>query len=220
MKPVEDELREVKVKILKMGSLVEEAIGRAIRSLVERNNRLAEEVIEGDRVINTYDVEIDEECIRVLALRQPVGGDLRFITTAMKITTDLERIGDFAENISLLALELNQEPQLKPYIDIPLMAKIVQGMVVDVLEAFTKPDTAIAYDVIQRDEQMDNLAVQIFNELLFFMIKDPSTVSRAVKISYVAKHLERMADHATNIAEMVIYMVEGRFIRHTHPPKE
>ena len=220
MKPVEDELREVKVKILKMGSLVEEAIGRAIRSLVERNNRLAEEVIEGDRVINTYDVEIDEECIRVLALRQPVGGDLRFITTAMKITTDLERIGDFAENISHLALELNTEPQLKPYIDIPLMAKIVQGMVVDVLEAFTKPDTAIAYDVIQRDEQMDNLAVQIFNELLFFMIKDPSTVSRAVKISYVAKHLERMADHATNIAEMVIYMVEGRFIRHTHPPKE
>jgi phosphate transport system protein len=220
MKPVEDELREVKVKILKMGSLVEEAIGRAIRSLVERNNRLAEEVIEGDRVINTYDVEIDEECIRVLALRQPVGGDLRFITTAMKITTDLERIGDFAENISHLALELNTEPQLKPYIDIPLMAKIVQGMVVDVLEAFTKPDTAIAYDVIQRDEQMDNLAVQIFNELLFFMIKDPSTVSRAVKISYVAKHLERMADHATNIAEMVIYMVEGKFIRHLHPPKE
>ncbi|RPH88024.1 MAG: phosphate signaling complex protein PhoU, partial [Desulfobacteraceae bacterium] len=160
MKPVEDELREVKVKILKMGSLVEEAIGRAIRSLVERNNRLAEEVIEGDRVINTYDVEIDEECIRVLALRQPVGGDLRFITTAMKITTDLERICDFAENISKLALELNKDPQLKPYIDIPLMAKIVQGMVVDVLEAFTKPDTAMAYDVIQRDEQMDNLAVQ------------------------------------------------------------
>ena len=220
MKPVEDELREVKVKILKMGSLVEEAIGRAIRSLVERNNRLAEEVIEGDRVINTYDVEIDEECIRVLALRQPVGGDLRFITTAMKITTDLERIGDFAENISKLALELNKEPQLKPYIDIPLMAKIVQGMVVDVLEAFTKPDTAMAYDVIQRDEQMDNLAVQIFNELLFFMIKDPSTVSRAVKVSYVAKHLERMADHATNIAEMVIYMVEGKFIRHLHPPRE
>jgi phosphate transport system protein len=220
MKPVEDELREVKVKILKMGSLVEEAIGRAIRSLVERNNRFAEEVIEGDRMINSFDVEIDEECIRVLALRQPVGGDLRFITTAMKITTDLERIGDFAENISKLALELNKEPQLKPYIDIPLMAKIVQGMVVDVLEAFTKPDTAIAYDVIQRDEQMDNLAVQIFNELLFFMIKDPSTVSRAVKVSYVAKHLERMADHATNIAEMVIYMVEGRFIRHLHPPRE
>ena len=220
MKPVEDELREVKVKILKMGSLVEEAIGRAIRSLVERNNRFAEEVIEGDRLINSYDVEIDEECIRVLALRQPVGGDLRFITTAMKITTDLERIGDFAENISKLALELNREPQLKPYIDIPLMAKIVQGMVVDVLEAFTKPDTAMAYDVIQRDEQMDNLAVQIFNELLFFMIKDPSTVSRAVKVSYVAKHLERMADHATNIAEMVIFMVEGKFIRHLHPPRE
>jgi phosphate transport system protein len=219
MKPMEEELRDLKVKILKMGSLVEEAIDLAIKALVERDNRLAEQVIEGDRVINAFDVEIDEECIRVLALRQPVGGDLRFLTTAMKITTDLERIGDFAESISKLALELNTELQLKPYIDIPLMAEIVRGMVIDVLEAFTRPDTQLAYGVIKRDEKVDLLAVQIFNELLFFMIKDPTTVSRAVKISYVAKHLERMADHSTNIAEMVIYMVEGKFIRHTHPPK-
>jgi phosphate transport system protein len=220
MKPMEEELRDLKVKILKMGSLVEEAIGLAIKALVERDNRLAEQVIEGDRVINAFDVEIDEECIRVLALRQPVGGDLRFLTTAMKITTDLERIGDFAEYISKLALELNTEPQLKPYIDIPLMAEIVRGMVIDVLESFTRPDTEMAYNVIKRDERVDLLAGQIFNELLFFMIKDPTTVSRAVKISYVAKHLERMADHSTNIAEMVIYMVEGKFIRHTHPPKK
>jgi phosphate transport system protein len=220
MKPMEEELRDLKVKILKMGSLVEEAIGLAIKALVERDDRLAEQVIEGDRVINAFDVEIDEECIRVLALRQPVGGDLRFITTAMKITTDLERIGDFAENIGKFALQLNQEPQLKPYIDIPVMAEAVRGMVVDVLEAFTRPDTDLAYDVIRRDEKVDLLSGQIFNELLFFMIKDPTTISRAVKISYVAKYLERMADHSTNIAEMVIYMVEGKFIRHTHPPKE
>lgn len=219
MKPMEDELRDLKVKILKMGAMVEEAIGLAVQSLVERNSRLAEQVIEGDRVVNTYDVEIDEECIRVLALRQPVGADLRLVTTAMKITTDLERIGDFAEYISKMALELNTEPQLKPYIDIPLMAEIVRGMVTDVLEAFTKPDTDLAYEVIKRDQKMDLLADQIFNELLFFMIKDPSTVSRAVKISYVARYLERMADHSTNIAEMVIYMVEGKFIRHTSPPK-
>ena len=219
MKPMEDELRDLKVKILKMGSLVEEAIGLATKALVERNSPLAEQVIEGDRIINTYDVEIDEECIRVIALRQPVGGDLRFITTAMKITTDLERIGDFAELISRLAQELNEEPQLKPYIDIPLMAEIVRGMVIDVLEAFTRPDTNLAYAVIKRDEKVDQLSVQIFNELLFFMIRDPGTVARAVKISYVARHLERMADHTTNIAEMVVYMVEGKLIRHTHPFK-
>jgi phosphate transport system protein len=220
MKPMEEELRDLKVMILKMGALVEGAIGLAIKALVERDNRLAEQVVEGDRVINAFDVEIDEECIRVLALRQPVGRDLRFVTTAMKITTDLERIGDFAEYISRLALELNAEPQLKPYIDIPLMAEAVRGMVGNALEAFTRPDTNLAYAVIKQDEKVDLLAQQIFNELLFFMIKDPATVSRAVKVSYVAKHLERMADHSTNIAEMVIYMVEGKFIRHTRPPKE
>jgi phosphate transport system protein len=160
-------------------------------------------------------VEIDEECIRLIALRQPKAGDLRFITTAMKITTDLERMGDLAEDICERAVELNEEPQLKPYIDIPRMAEIAQGMLIDVLDAFVrKKETSIAYDIIKRDDAVDNLTVQIFNELLFFMIQDPKTASRAVKITYIAKYLERIADHATNIAEMVVYMIEGKMIRH------
>ncbi len=211
----EEELKNLKEKILKMGSLVEEAIDKSIRSLVERNDELAKEVIRNDHLINAFDVEIDEECIRLIALRQPKAGDLRFITTAMKITTDLERIGDLAEDIAERALELNQEPPLKPYIDIPRMAEIARGMLIDVLDALMRKETTIAYNVIKRDDEVDNLTVQIFNELLFFMIQDPKTVTRAVKITYVSKYLERIADHATNIAEMVVYMVEGKMIRHT-----
>ncbi len=211
----DEELRNLKEKILKMGSLVEEAIDKSIRSLVERNDELAREVIRNDHLINAFDVEIDEECIRLIALRQPKAGDLRFITTAMKITTDLERIGDLAEDIAERALELSQEPPLKPYIDIPRMAEIARGMLIDVLDALMRKETSVAYNVIKRDDEVDNLTVQIFNELLFFMIQDPKTVSRAVKITYVSKYLERIADHATNIAEMVVYMVEGKMIRHT-----
>jgi len=216
----EDELRELRVKILKLGSLVEEAIGRSIESLRERDSELAREVIDQDARINTFDVEIDEECIRLLALRQPTAGDLRFITTAMKITTDLERMGDYAVDICERALELNQEPQLKPYMDIPRMAEIAQGMLRDVLEAFLNRNPALAYEVINRDDEVDQLTVQIFNELLLFMLKDNTTISRAIKITYISKYLERIADHATNIAEMVVYMTEGKMIRHTMPPQE
>ena len=216
----EDELRELRVKILKLGSLVEEAIGRSIESLLERDSELAREVIDQDARINTFDVEIDEECIRLLALRQPTAGDLRFITTAMKITTDLERMGDYAVDICERALELNQEPQLKPYMDIPRMAEIAQGMLRDVLEAFLNRNPALAYEVINRDDEVDQLTVQIFNELLLFMLKDNTTISRAIKITYISKYLERIADHATNIAEMVVYMTEGKMIRHTMPPQE
>lgn len=211
----DDELRNLKEKILKMGLLVEAAIRDSIKSLVERDNELAREVIKKDHQINALDVEIDEECIRLIALRQPKAGDLRFITTAMKITTDLERMGDLAEDVCERALELNEEPPLKPYIDIPRMAEIAQGMLIDVLDAFVRKDTSKAYDVIKRDDEVDNLTVQIFNELVFFMIQDPRAVSRAVKITYIAKYLERIADHATNIAEMVVYTVEGKMIRHT-----
>jgi phosphate transport system protein len=216
----EDELRELRVKILKLGSLVEEAIGRSIESLLERDSELAREVIDQDVRINTLDVEIDEECIRLLALRQPTAGDLRFITTAMKITTDLERMGDYAVDICERALELNQEPQLKPYMDLPRMAEIAQGMLRDVLEAFLNRNPALAYEVINRDDKVDQLTVQIFNELLLFMLKDNTTISRAIKITYISKYLERIADHATNIAEMVVYMTEGKMIRHTMPPQE
>lgn len=215
MSVFDDELRNLKEKVLKMGLLVEAAIRDSIKSLVERDSDLAREVIKKDHQINALDVEIDEECIRLIALRQPKAGDLRFITTAMKITTDLERMGDLAEDICERAIELNEEPPLKPYIDIPRMAEIAQGMLIDVLDAFVRREPHIAYDVIKRDDEVDRLTVQVFNELLFFMIQDPKTVSRAVKITYIAKYLERIADHATNIAEMVVYMVEGKMIRHT-----
>lgn len=210
----DDELRNLKEKILRMGLLVETAVRDSIKSLVERDSNLAREVIKNDHRINALDVAIDEECIRLIALRQPKAGDLRFITTAMKITTDLERMGDLAEDICERAIELNEEPPLKPYIDIPRMAEIAQGMLIDVLDAFMRKESSIAYDVIKRDDEVDRLTVQVFNELLFFMIQDPKTVSRAIKITYIAKYLERIADHATNIAEMVIYMVAGKMIRH------
>ncbi len=216
----EEELSNLKVQILKMGSLVENAIDNSIKSLVERNSDLARQVIENDARINAFDVSIDEECIRLLALRQPTAGDLRFVTTAMKITTDLERMGDYAVDICERALELNDESQLKPYIDIPRMAEIAEGMVRDALQAFLEKNTALAYDVINRDDEVDQLTVQIFNELLLFMIKDSTTITRAIKISYVSKYLERIADHATNLAEMVVYMNEGKMIRHTRPPEE
>ncbi|MGC1404247.1 MAG: phosphate signaling complex protein PhoU [Thermodesulfobacteriota bacterium] len=216
----EEELKDLRIKILKMGSLVEEAIGQAMQSLVKRDSALARKVIENDARTNTYDVEIDEDSIRLIALRQPTAGDLRFVTMAMKITTDLERIGDYAVDIGERALELNEEPQLKPYIDLPRMAEVAQGMVHDALQAFLNRDIHLAIDVINRDDVVDQLTVQIFNELLFFMIKDNTTITRAVKISYIAKYLERVADHATNIAEMVVYMIEGRMIRHTRPPED
>ena len=216
----ERELEDLKGKVLKLGSMVEKAISDSIKSLVERNSKLAADVIDKDPQVNAIDVEIDEECIRLIALRQPRAGDLRLITTAMKITTDLERIGDLAVDVSERALELNEEPQLKPYIDIPRMAEIAQGMVRDALDALVKGDSKLAMDVIKRDDQVDMLNVQVFNELLFFMIQDPHTVSRATRITYVSKYIERIADHATNIAEMVVYLVEGKIIRHMALPDD
>ena len=210
----DEELRALRERVLKIGSLVEMAIRDSVKSLVERDSDLARKVIERDHRINALDVEIDEECIRLIALRQPKAGDLRFITTAMKITTDLERMGDLAEDIAERAIELNEEPQLKPYIDIPRMAEITEEMVTESLDAFVRGCSKIPYKVIKRDDEVDNLNAQVFNELLFYMIQDPDTVPRATRISYVSKYIERIADHATNIAEMVIYMCEGKIIRH------
>ena len=164
--------------------------------------------------MNRLDVEIDELCIRLLALHQPAGRDLRFITTGLKITTDLERVGDMAVNLCERALELNQEPQLKPYIDIPRMARIAQRMIRESLDAFVREDTELALKVCKNDEEVDQLNSQIFREVVTFMIADPTTINRAIKISSVSKYLERIADHATNIAEMVIFMVKGKSIRH------
>ena len=216
----DEELQHLKEKLLKMGSLVEDAIKNSIHALVDRDNALAAKVIENDRIINTFDVEIDEESIRLIALKQPRAGDLRLITTAMKITTDLERMGDMAVNIAEMALELNEEPILKPYIDIPKMSQIAQGMTRDALDAFVRKDKKLATDVIMRDDEVDDLKHDVLQELAFFMAQDPTTVFRAMKISFVATYLERIADHATNIAEMVIYLVEGKIIRHMLPPAE
>ena len=216
----DEELQHLKEKLLKMGSLVEDAIKNSIHALVDRDNLLAQKVIDNDRLVNTLDVEIDEESIRLIALRQPKATDLRFITMAMKITTDLERMGDFAVNIAERAIELNEEPVLKPYIDIPKMRAIAQGMIRDALNAFVKKDKQLAMDVIMRDDQVDDLKRDVLQELALFMAQDPSTVSRAMKVSFVAQYLERVADHATNIAEMVIYLVDGKIIRHMAPPTD
>ncbi|MBA4371826.1 MAG: phosphate transport system regulatory protein PhoU [Thermodesulfovibrio sp.] len=216
----DDDLQHIKEKLLKMGSLVEDSIKSSIQSLVERDNELARKIIDRDRMVNTLDVEIDEDSIRVIALRQPMAGDLRFITTAMKITTDLERMGDLAVNIAERAIELNEEPILKPYIDIPRMKEIAQGMTRDALDAFVRKDKKLAMDVILRDDAVDDLKHDVLQELAFLMAQDPSTVSRAMKISFVAQYLERIADHATNIAEIVIYLIEGKIIRHMALPSE
>ncbi len=214
------ELMHLKELVLKMGAMVEGSIRDSVNSLVERNDELANVVIERDHQVNALDVQIDEECIRLLALMQPMAGDLRFITTTMKITTDLERMGDQAVNIAERALELNKEPILKPYIDIPHMSQIAQGMTRDALDAFVKRDKKLATDVIMRDDEVDDLKFGIFEELISYMVRDPNTVSRAMRISFVAQYIERVADHATNIAEMVIYLVAGKIIRHMAPPKE
>jgi phosphate transport system protein len=210
-----EELEALKQTLLAMGGLVEDQIRRVMRALMERDDALAQDVIDRDRQVNAYDVEVDETCVNLLALYQPAAGDLRSITTAMKIVTDLERIGDQAVNIGQRALELNREPQLKPYIDLPRMAERAQAMVKDSLDAFVTRDTELARRVCAADAEVDALKEQIFRELLTFMMEDARTIPRAIRLILISRFLERVADHATNIAEMVIYMVEGKMVRHT-----
>ena len=210
-----EELEALKQTLLAMGGLVEDQIRRAMQALLERDDVIAQEVIDRDRQVNTYDVEVDEQCVSLLALHQPAAGDLRFITTAMKIVTDLERIGDQAVNIAQRVLELNREPQLKPYIDLPRMAEKAQRMVKESLDAFVARDTALARQVCGEDAEVDALKEQIFRELLTFMMEDPRTIPRAIRVILISRFMERVADHATNIAEMVVYLVEGKMVRHT-----
>jgi phosphate transport system protein len=211
----DEELKNLKEKILRMGAMVEEQIANAIKSLVERDSDLARRVIANDHRVNAMDVEIDEDCLRLIALHQPMAGDLRFLTTAMKISTELERMSDLAENISERAVELNEEPQIKPYIDIPRMAVHAQRMVKESLDAFVNRDADLARKVCADDDFVDDLNHQIFRELLSFMIEDPRAISRAIRISFISKYIERISDHATNVAELVVYLVEGKIIRHT-----
>ena len=207
-----DELEALKQTLLAMGGLVEDQIRRVMRALVDA---LAQEVIKRDQQVNAYDVEVDETCVSLLALHQPAAGDLRFITTAMKIVTDLERMGDQAVNIAQRVLELNREPQLKPYIDLPRMAERAQLMVKESLDAFVARDTELARRVCAEDAEVDALKEQIFRELLTFMMEDARTIPRAIRLILISRFLERLADHATNIAEMVIYLVDAKMVRHT-----
>ncbi|HET8945673.1 MAG TPA: phosphate signaling complex protein PhoU [Candidatus Polarisedimenticolia bacterium] len=210
----EKELHDLGDKILFLGGTVEEMIARAMQALVERDSDLARRVIEMDRTVDSGELDVDHMSLNLLALRQPAASDLRFITTALKIVTDLERIGDLAVNIAERALELNQEPPLKPYIDIPHMAREVSDMVHRALDAFVKRDAAEAHAVLSADDAVDALNVQLFRELLTYMIEEPKNVTRALRITFIAKYLERIGDHATNIAQMVIFMSEGRDVRH------
>ena len=211
----DQELNDLRTRILAMGGRVEMMISESVASLVNRDSALAERIIAMDHEVNTLEVTVDEKCLELLALRQPAGRDLRFITLALKIVTDLERIGDQCANIAKRARELNQEPPLKPYIDIPRMSHWTEIMLKEALDAFVRGDDELAIKVCKDDSFVDELNMQIQRELLTFMIEDPTTISRALKLNYISKYLERIADHATNIAEMVIFMVKGKDIRHT-----
>jgi len=213
-RPFDEELKLLKEKLLDMASRAEEQIGLAVRGLKDRKQEMACEVLAKEEAINRLDIEIDDMALRLLALRQPMATDLRFITSAMKIGSDLERIGDLAVNIAERTLELLKFPQLKPLIDIPRMAEMSQEIVRDALNAFVNGDAVLAKNVCQRDDQVDQLNNQIFRELLTFMMADAATIPRAVDLILVGRHLERIADHATNIGEDVIYMVRGKTIKH------
>jgi len=210
----EQELDTLKEKVLLLGGKVEEMIASAMKSLLSRDPGLARRVIASDREVDSGELDIDHLCLSLLALRQPAASDLRFIATALKIVTDLERIGDLAVNIAERSIELSEEPPLKPYIDIPRMAAAATGMVKEALDAFVKREPRLAIEVLQSDAAVDELNVQLFRELLTYMIEEPKNVSRALRITFIAKYLERVADHATNIAQMVIFMCEGRDVRH------
>lgn len=210
----ERELQDIKEKLIYLGALTEKAIEAAVKALTDRDDDLARKVIKADAEIDRLDADLEEKCISVLALRQPAAKDLRFITTAIKITGHMERIGDMAVNIAEKAILLNRVPQLKPYIDIPRMAGIVQNMIKESLDAFINEDRQIAEKVALEEDSVDKLNEQIFRELLTFMLEDPRTIHRSTIIMQVSKNLERVADHAKGVADMVIYLITGKSVRH------
>jgi phosphate transport system protein len=213
-KHYEQQLRFLKDKLLLMSHQAEQMIADAMKALSERRPSLAEEVISRDDTLDQLEVEIDTLCYQILALEQPVASDLRFIATALKIVRDLERIGDTAVNIAERAHELIQEPELKKLIALPIMADATQRILKQSLDAFVNSDTELAQKVIKEDDTVDDLYEQIFRELLTYMIEDTRNISRALKLIFIAKNLERVGDHSANIAEMVVFMVRGQDIRH------
>jgi phosphate transport system protein len=210
----EKELQEIKNDLIYLGALTEKAIQLAMDSLTQRNSDFARKVIAEDDEIDKRDAQLEEKCIRILALRQPTAIDLRFITTAIKITGHLERIGDMAVNIAEKAIQLNELPRLKPYVDLPRMASLVNEMIRNSLDAFINENLKLTQKVHEHEQIVDDLNEQIFRELLTFMLDDSKTIQRAIFIMQVSKNLERIADHSKGIADMVIYMITGKSVRH------
>ncbi|MEK6645099.1 MAG: phosphate signaling complex protein PhoU [Candidatus Firestonebacteria bacterium] len=210
----DEELKSLNERILYMGGLIESMTYNAIKALVDRNADLVKEIFKTEDEVNKLHIEIDDKCLKLVALRQPTAVDLRFIASAMKINSDLERMGDQAVNIAENTEDLLKQPQLKPLIDLPKMADIAKNMVKDSLDAFVKKDVELAKSVLARDDEVDNLKDQIFRELLTYMIASPQNIERSLDLILISRNLERIGDHATNIAEDVIFMVIGKDIRH------
>jgi phosphate transport system protein len=213
----QEELEALQMRLLEMGGLAEERVSAAVQSLVSRDIDAIERVLYGDEPINVLHVEIDNRCFKLLALHQPMATDLRAIVAAVKINTDLERVGDLAVNIAEAAKRYATHPPVKKLIDIPQMGDIAQGMLHDALDAFVRRDSVLAQQVLNEDDRLDGLKTQIFRELLEYMLKDPATVEPALDLILVSRHLERIGDHATNIAEDVIFMVSALDVRHHTP---
>ncbi len=214
------ELDELKKRLLAMGALVEERVQLAVQALVERRPALARQVIEADVEVNELQIEVDDRCLKLLALQAPMASDLRFITAAMKINADLERMGDQAVNVAENALKVLSAPPLKPVLDIPRMAQLAEQMTRQALDAFVRRDAPLARRVLERDDEVDDYKDLVFRVLLTHMMADPGTIGRALSLILVSRNLERIADHATNIAEDVIFMVEARDVRHHHAADE
>ena len=210
----QEELEHLKTRLLEMGGLAEERVRIAVESLVSRDPTLIEQVLTGDGPINQLHIEIDSRCFTMLALHQPMAVDLRAIVAAVKINTDLERVGDLAVNIAEAALRYLKHPPVKELIDIPRMAAIAQTMLRDALDAYVKRDPEMARAVLNEDDTLDALKTQVFRELLTYMLSDPHKIEPALDLILISRHLERIGDHATNVAEDVIFMVTARDVRH------
>ena len=212
----DEQIQEIRDKLVRMGGLAESMIASALRMLIDRDPRHHQEVNEREEQVNGLQIEIDDMAVRVTALQQPVGSDVRFLFMAARITSELERIADQAINICQSATHLLKAPPLKPFVDIPIMADIAQRMVRDSLDALVRNDVSIADRVLTEEDKVDAFRDQIFRELLTYMMADPATIPRALSLILISRNLERVGDHATNIAEEVVYWIQGRDIRHHH----
>ena len=210
----QDELEQLKRRLLEMGGLAEDRVRAAVEGLVSRDMAIVQHVLSGDTPINQLHIEIDNRCFTLLALYQPMAVDLRAIVSAVKINTDLERVGDLAINIAEAVTRYLRHAPVKELIDIPRMARIAQTMLRDALDAYVRRDTAMAQAVLDKDDELDGLKTQVFRELLTYMLQDPATIEPALDLILISRHLERIGDHATNLAEDVIFMVLAKDVRH------